>query len=63
MGSKLDSHDVEELSEEYLAERLQVLKEVPFLSQEQSNEFEEIEDELYRRASEDRKSGAEAGGY
>lgn len=50
-----------ELSERQLSERLQELKEIPFLDQGQSLEYEIIEDELYRRARDDRKHGAAKG--
>lgn len=61
MSEEIDPLDVESVSERELNERLQELEEEPYLNQEQSNEADCIEDELYRRASEDRKKGAEIG--
>lgn len=54
MGDSIDPMDMEEVSEKRLAERKQRLKEKPFLDQAESNEFDCIDDELYRRAREER---------
>jgi len=58
MNKPVTVDEAAELSERQLSERLQELKEIPFLDQGQSLEYEIIEDELYKRAREDRKQGA-----
>jgi len=61
MNKPVTVDEAAELSERQLSERLQELKEIPFLDQGQSLEYEIIEDELYRRARDDRKHGAAKG--